>query len=102
MSGSGSMDPVHGGYSHGSTHGYLYDGYRVKSTGSEKRESVKTQFGDAQVSLGFPGTKDNSRKARLKRKGERKCGLKRKGESRVVREAKTMWYYTRSQVYRTS
>ncbi|KAH8978405.1 hypothetical protein EDB86DRAFT_3090698 [Lactarius hatsudake] len=55
----------------------------VKSTGSERRESVKTQFGDAQVSLGLPGTKDNSRKAELKRNGELKRGLKRKGESRV-------------------
>ncbi|KAH8977076.1 hypothetical protein EDB86DRAFT_3093347 [Lactarius hatsudake] len=70
--------------------------------GIEERELVKAQFGDAQVSLGFPGTEDNSGKTGLKRKGERKRRLKRKGESRVVREAKTMWYYTRSQVYHTS
>ncbi|KAH8979860.1 hypothetical protein EDB86DRAFT_2835659 [Lactarius hatsudake] len=43
-----------------------------KSTGSERRKSIKTQFEDAQVSLGFPGTKDNSRSTRLKRKGEQK------------------------------
>ncbi|KAH8977160.1 hypothetical protein EDB86DRAFT_3093001 [Lactarius hatsudake] len=82
--------------------GIRYDVYRAKSVGSEEHEPVKTQFGDAQVSLGFPGTEDNSRKAELKCKGERRRRLKRKGESRVIREAKTMWYYTRSQVYRTS
>ncbi|KAH8983846.1 hypothetical protein EDB86DRAFT_3085067 [Lactarius hatsudake] len=41
--------------------GVRYDVYRAKSTGSEERKSVKTQFGDAQVSLGFPGTEDSSR-----------------------------------------
>ncbi|KAH8980040.1 hypothetical protein EDB86DRAFT_2835557 [Lactarius hatsudake] len=40
-----------------------------KSMGLERRESVKTQFGGAQVSLGLPGTEDNSKKARLKHKG---------------------------------
>ncbi|KAH8984282.1 hypothetical protein EDB86DRAFT_3084637 [Lactarius hatsudake] len=75
---------------------------REESTGLEEREPVKAQFGDAQVSLGFPGTEDNSKGARLKRNGERKYRLKRKGESKVVREARTTWYYTRSQVYRTS
>ncbi|KAH8994653.1 hypothetical protein EDB86DRAFT_3078000 [Lactarius hatsudake] len=75
---------------------------KSKSTGSERRESVRTQFEGAQVSLDLPGTKDNSRGTRLKRKGRAKDGLKRKGESRFVREAKTTWYYTRSQVYRTS
>ncbi|KAH8980439.1 hypothetical protein EDB86DRAFT_2835330 [Lactarius hatsudake] len=65
----------------------------LKSTGLEERESVKTQFGDAQVSLGFPGTEDNSRKARLKRKGKQKRRLKCKGESRIVRclHGANMW-----------
>ncbi|KAH8987780.1 hypothetical protein EDB86DRAFT_3081963 [Lactarius hatsudake] len=66
-----------------SDQGVRYDVYHVKSTGSEEREPAKAQFDDAQVSLGFPGTKDNSRKARLKRNGEQKYGLKRKGESKV-------------------
>ncbi|KAH8989509.1 hypothetical protein EDB86DRAFT_3245193 [Lactarius hatsudake] len=50
-----------------------------------ERELVKTQFGDVQVLLGFPGTKDNSGKTRLKRKGERKRRLKHRGESRIIR-----------------
>ncbi|KAH8979715.1 hypothetical protein EDB86DRAFT_2835741 [Lactarius hatsudake] len=59
--------------------------YPVKSTGSEECESIRTQFSDAQVSLGFPGTEDNSRETGLKCNGERKYRLKHKGESRVVR-----------------
>ncbi|KAH8998299.1 hypothetical protein EDB86DRAFT_2828566 [Lactarius hatsudake] len=43
-----------------------YDVYCAKSTGSEERKSVETQFDDAQVPLGFPGTEGSSRSQRLK------------------------------------